>query len=443
MSTPKRTGGETNPGTAPSNPSKDDAKDDRLEIHGPPTPKGVDDFTFFRKDVEEWNGWESDQLVSIITSEEAGSEPVDGRGLLCWREDGTVSITVRKKSEGSDYSLPGDKATDKWKDHGPFSLDVLCREMAHLLKLSEPGLDYDNPAKVLPPQHGLLLITGATESGKSLVAQGLIEHYLKARERADKKRRLHLVTCEDPVEAQYNSGETRFEDRDYWPAKIDVRGVDYTPRTGGASPDVSTPPPTLPAGDSPGRQALKKAKTSLKQALRDALRQTPAVFYAGELRTRSDLKEALNFAATGHFIVGTAHAGSLPEAFEKLLTAARAKTPARRGQVIQRVLGIIHQRKLAATSGKAAIIPTLWRRTSVGVASMVSEGLSSIVPNNVEIPVTSGGLHNIAYVSSFGRLSFARRLLNPNDKAPHEVIIDENEKREIVKAAGLSDLQGM
>src|SRR5207249_2189827 len=80
----------------------------------------------------------------------------------------------------------------------------------------------------------------------------------------------------------------------------------------------------------------------LKCASEDALRQTPAVFYIGEVRDASDWKEVLEFAGTGHLVVTTAHAGSLIEAMIKLLGAVDAKTPADRRRYAEKILAVVH-----------------------------------------------------------------------------------------------------
>ena len=405
-----------------------------LHIKGPAS--GLSDFTFYCDKVD---GWEpGDDGNSLVTIESSGSS-VQGRAMLCETADGAISITVRAlstpKKTGNKSKKTGNKSKKtgykpkkkpaKWKDYGPFSLDTLCCELGELLNLipipSKP--DSTDPGKPesssdLSPVQGLLLVTGATNSSKSLVAQGLIHKYLESQSTSKhKRRRLHLVTCEDPVETKYsNVPEKR---PPFWPEEIkNDTEVDYTPRSRGK----------------------ETGSTTLGQALEDALRQTPAVFYAGELRDSDQLQLALEFARTGHFIVATAHAGSLTEAFERLLSAADATTPARRGQVMQRILGVVHQQRFPVpdTENTGAIVPTVWRRTSMGIASMVSEGLSSIVPNN---PASEPEEH----VFSMGRLWFARRLLAQDRDANHEraVILDEAGRSHIIRESGLSDLNGI
>jgi hypothetical protein len=136
---------------------------------------------------------------------------------------------------------------------------------------------------------------------------------------------------------------------------------------------------------------------SLREALQDALRQTPATLYVGEVRDRDDWKEVLEFAGSGHLVVTTAHAGSLQETMEKIFSAVKANTPQRRRYVVQKLLGVVHVRAFDAMCGdepKRALLPCLWRRTESGVAALISDGLASVLPNTPQ----EQGSH-----ASFGR----------------------------------------
>jgi Type II/IV secretion system protein len=133
------------------------------------------------------------------------------------------------------------------------------------------------------------------------------------------------------------------------------------------------------------REAIKDC-AALEKATKDALRQTPAVFYVGELREDSEIRAALEFAATGHLIVATAHAGSLVEAVTKILNSVEAKSPAERARWVPRIWGVIQLesfRHIADPSNRnwSATIPSLYRRTDTGVQSLVADGISALLPS--------------------------------------------------------------
>lgn len=335
---------------------------------------------------------------------------VRGRLLACRCFGGLyASVTVRKlddieRPEGGAagctapvYAPEFSERTEYYKPSTAFSVPahVVCNVLGKLVF----------PRGRAPS--GLLLITGATDSAKSVITRGLIHLVLQqaVRRRAGNAelRPPHLVTFEDPIEKYL---KTRKEDEP-GPDAAKALGIDYTPR--------ERPSDTH----------------RLAGALRDALRQTPSVFFVGEVRSEWDWPELMGFAATGHLLVATAHAGSLVEAMGKILEGVKAGTAAQRGQYAQRVLGVIHLMKAdvegerhdvvherpdsevtppmkgdAGGKSEPMILPALWRGTPGGIASLVGDGLSSILPNNPK----TGDQEGEDRTSSFGRRWFARRL---------------------------------
>ncbi len=236
--------------------------------------------------------------------------------------------------------------------------------------------------------NGLILVTGSTNSAKSELARALIVRVLKEQVKQhrnkSRKRRPHLLTFEDPIERwlfQRENGEASSQ-------LALASGVEYTPREKGVDTQ------------------------SLTDALEDALRQTPSVFYIGEIREERDWPELLRFAGTGHLVIATAHAGSLIEAMARIFRGIGAETPAARGQIAQRIQAVIHQRKFDLQrvvpgtdlpSPFDVLLPALWRQTPAGVAALVSDGLSSVLPN-------APNALDEETTSSFGRRWFARKL---------------------------------
>lgn len=244
-----------------------------------------------------------------------------------------------------------------------------------------------------PPKHGLVVIAGATKSSKTLIARGVINEYLKilakfANERHEKSdsdcpkvdltdvgcnqcgkhkgavRRPHLVTFEDPIEKWF-----------------------WKPGDG----TLSGPTSNCPIDYTPRERRLDVG--ALSDALGDALRQTPSVFYIGEIRNEQDWAPVIEFAGTGHLVVATAHGGSLTETIVKICRALKADTPAQRNYVANRIRGVVHLRlmeSLASTSPdrpkqNKALIGSLWRRTVSGIHALTSGGFSSLLPANPKL----------------------------------------------------------
>jgi hypothetical protein len=304
-----------------------------------------------------------------------------GRALVCRCFQGDrYSITIRCKSR-SEGMIPvriknrivdweGCNYKPKETIKAPFcvSLASVCQCLASLIF----------PSESLPRQ-GVLLVAGGTNSAKSKVAEGIIWHYLKQYvTRGEMTRQPHLITVEDPIEHPFISGMATQEIH---------AGVDYTPRLLGS--DVK----------------------DLAAAFHDAKRQTPTVFYVGEVRDRTSMAQVLDFAGSGHLVVTTAHAGSLTEAVQHIFTAVQARTPATRGMYAQRLLAVIHQRPITHRATNRDLIlaaPALWMRTDAGIAQLVSDGLASVLPHNFRDKLPP-------HTSSVGRYWFAKNLL------PHRI----------------------
>lgn len=250
----------------------------------------------------------------------------------------------------------------------------------------------------LEQMHGAILIAGRTKSAKSLITRALIHHFVS---QIDTYRFLHdhhgrnphLVTCEDPIEASF------------YPTKHSLeRPVDYTPRD-------------KTEGD----------YHSLKEAFEDALRQTPACMFIGEVRDRADLEEVINFGGTGHLVVATLHAGSLHDIFTKVFEATDVKNSAARGLVGNRVLAAIHLKQLIVDgkkrgSTRQVVVPTVWRRTAASTAALVASGIGSLTPNLSESH------------ACLGRQFFARKLLRGSG--------DRDLQRSLEVEARAHDLRG-
>jgi hypothetical protein len=272
-----------------------------------------------------------------------------GRALICLSKTGEyLSVTFRKLTKSSGYEASDKKEPRK----NLFSLREYCeplyRELFRKTRSSEVA-------------RGLLVITGSTNSAKSEIARGLIHLYLS---RNKQSRRQHLVTFEDPIERLFTEDVA---DGHPWVAvemSAQSHGSDYSPRE--KARDVGL----------------------LKEGLTDALRQSPAVVFVGETREKEEWATLLDFAATGHLIVTTAHAGSLLEAMHKVFEALEVKTPEDRSEVANKLLGIVHLRKDSVVFEESAagdcttgtLFPALWRRTARGVAALTSDGLASLLP---------------------------------------------------------------
>ena len=159
--------------------------------------------------------------------------------------------------------------------------------------------DLNTPACLtqwLQHPNGLLLVTGATGSGKSTTLAALLAHL-------NHTQPLHILTLEDPIEFVHHSQRSLVQQRN----------------VPGHSADFAT-------------------------ALRAALRQDPDVILVGELRDLPTIELALRAAETGHLVLATLHTRSATQAIERLVDVFPGDTKALvRQQLSLSLLGVVHQ----------------------------------------------------------------------------------------------------
>jgi twitching motility protein PilT len=196
----------------------------------------------------------------------------------------------------------------EWPALGRFRCNV-HRERGHwsaalrLFPQSPPDLDSLNLPEVLGRfaelQYGLVLVTGPTGSGKTTTIAALIRRILS-------RRRVHLITIEDPVEYEHAHGESVVE-------HVEI-GCD--------------------------------AET-FADALRSVLRQDPDVLLIGEMRDPASISIAITAAETGHLVLSTLHTGDAPQTIHRILDSYPAgQMEAVRAQLGISLAGIISQQLL-------------------------------------------------------------------------------------------------
>lgn len=271
-----------------------------------------------------------DKHVSVTCRTLAyGNTPAPSQQGVEW-PGRTVSLLPARSSAAEEKNTAGKE-------------DVFQASTRQLIEALWDKLPLNDPAR---PLTGLIVIAGRTGSGKSVMARAFARRYLEHCVAAGGDRRPHLVTYEDPIEEQFAPS----------PSAAALAGFDYTPRE--KEVDVR----------------------NLVDATRDALRQTPALFYVGETRDEEDWNTLLRFAGTGHLTITTGHAGSLVETMAQILQAAKARTPAQRSQVVARIAALVHIRAHKGTTGKV-LVPAFWCRTPRTISAFTAEGLGSMLPN--------------------------------------------------------------
>ena len=215
---------------------------------------------------------------------------------------------------------------DKIKEHdGSFAVPNVCRvrynlmryqgKLGLILRLISDKVPTTEELK-LPPvinkiasaNAGLVLVTGATGSGKSSTLAAMINFI-------NKTSAVHVLTLEDPVEYIHNPLKARITQREI----------------GADTADFSA-------------------------ALRSALRQDPDIILIGEMRDAETISIALKAAETGHLVFGTVHTTDALSTIGRLISMF---PPSEQSVVRTRIADNLHatisQRLLKTSDGKGRV----------------------------------------------------------------------------------------
>jgi len=127
--------------------------------------------------------------------------------------------------------------------------------------------------KIAAEERGLVLVTGATGSGKSTTLASMIEEI-------NSTRSAHIITIADPIEHLHRDNRSLINQREV--------GADTA---------------------------------SFERALRSALRQDPDIILVGEMRDHETIQTALLAAETGHLVLSTLHTVDATEAISRIVAS--------------------------------------------------------------------------------------------------------------------------
>ena len=159
-------------------------------------------------------------------------------------------------------------------------------------------------AELILEKRGLLLIAGATGSGKTTTLASLIDH-------RNQHRSGHILTLEDPIEFTFRHRRSVVNQRQI--------GTDTA---------------------------------SLDVALRNALRQSPDCLVIGEIRDVDTMSAAIAYAQSGHLVVSTLHANNASHALNRIV--GFYPSDSRRvllSDLAATLRGVISQRLVRTTAG--------------------------------------------------------------------------------------------
>jgi twitching motility protein PilT len=176
--------------------------------------------------------------------------------------------------------------------------------------------------------HGLVLVCGASGSGKSTTRAALAQE-------AFRRRSVVLTTLEDPIEYVLHA------------------------------PDTSVL----------RRRQVGRDVADFATGLRDALRQDPNIILIGEMRDPETISLALTAAETGHLVLASLHSRGAASAIERIIDAYPPERATQiRAQLADSLRAVVAQRLLPRARGSGRVVALEVMRSNHAVAALIRDG---------------------------------------------------------------------
>ncbi len=195
-----------------------------------------------------------------------------------------------------------------------------------VLGLDKLGLPIELCQRLCEMPKGLVLVTGATGSGKSTTLAAMLDYI-------NEHRREHVVTIEDPIEFVHRNKSCLFNQRE---VGSDTKGFG--------------------------------------KALRSVLRQDPDVVLIGEMRDPETIEAALTLSETGHLTFGTLHTSDAVQTINRIIDVFPAhQQPQVRTQLSFTLQAVFCQQLLPKKQGKGRCLCAEVMVVNAAIRSLIRE----------------------------------------------------------------------
>lgn len=195
-----------------------------------------------------------------------------------------------------------------------------------ILNFNELGLQPQLVTDLIEKPKGLVLVTGATGSGKTTTLAAMVDYLNSSKD-------FHIITIEDPIEYLHTSRRSIIDQRE--------------------------------VGDD---------TQSFAQGLKHVLRQDPDVILIGEMRDLETIETALIVAETGHLVLATLHTSDAVQTINRIVDVFPAHQQNQvRVQLSMELLGVISQQLVPKASGRGRALAAEVLVVNHAVRSLVRE----------------------------------------------------------------------
>jgi twitching motility protein PilU len=275
----------------------------------------------------------SDQLLTTNQTRQLLAELLAPQQLEELEETGELNVGISIPRVGS-FRLSA------FKQRGSIAAVFRCIPFVipSLESLGVPPL----MSQVITEKRGLILMVGATGTGKSTTLASMIEW-------RNQQMTGHILTIEDPIEFLFSNKKSIVNQREV------------------------------------GRDTQ-----SLQIALKNALRQAPDCILIGEIRDRETMSAALSYALSGHLVLSTLHANNSYHALGRILSFYSPEArPTLLSDLASGLKAIVSQRLLRANAGGRIPAVEVMLNTKL-IAEMIEKGDLSSVKEAMEKSLAEG-----------------------------------------------------
>ncbi|MBM3988573.1 MAG: type IV pilus twitching motility protein PilT [Planctomycetes bacterium] len=244
------------------------------------------------------------------------------------------------------------------------------------------GLPRQVCERICSLRSGLVLVTGATGSGKSTSLASMVNHI-------NQTRQGHIVTIEDPVEFVHQHRQCMVTQREV-------------------------------GGDTRG----------FANALKSVLRQDPDFILVGELRDLETIEAALTLAETGHLTFGTLHTSDAVQTINRIVDVFPAHQQQQvRTQLSFSLEAVFSQQLLPLASGRGRALAAEVMLATPAVRALIREGKNHQIYSQIQ---TGGRLGMKTMATSLAELVRSGRV---RLEEAERTATDLSELRTLVRAA--------
>lgn len=244
------------------------------------------------------------------------------------------------------------------------------------------GMPVETAQRIAGLHAGLVLVTGATGSGKSTSLAAMIDHI-------NNHRQAHIVTIEDPVEFTHVHKNCLVTQREV-------------------------------GGDT----------RNFKNALRSVLRQDPDVVLVGELRDLETIEAALTLAETGHLTLGTLHTSDAVQTVNRIIDVFPAHQQSQvRTQLSFSLEAVFSQKLLPVANGPGRALAMEVMVATAGIRALIRDGKAHQIYSQIQ---TGGRLGMVTIAQSLARLVMSGRVRQADAEA---CVSNPEELRSALRAA--------